>query len=109
MAQNKMAVIGDRDSIMLWRALGIETVFADTALSITRAVDRLAREGAAVVYITEQCAEQVPETIQKYLTEPFPAIIPIPNREGSTGFGMRGIRKNIEKAIGADILFNTEE
>lgn len=94
---------------MLWRALGVETVFADTALSITREIDRLAREGAVVIYITEQSAALVPETIQRYLTEPFPAIIPIPNREGTTGYGMAGIRKNIEKAIGADILFGNEE
>ena len=26
MAENKIAVIGDRDSVMLWRALGIETI-----------------------------------------------------------------------------------
>ena len=109
MAERKIAVIGDRDSIMLWRALGVETIFADTALSIARAVDRLAKDGTVVIYITEQCAKLIPEMIKKYLTEPFPAIIPIPNREGTTGLGMAGIRKNVEKAIGTDILFNSEE
>ena len=94
---------------MLWRALGIETVFADGSLSAARAVDRLAREGAAVIYITEEYAQQIPETIQKYLAEPFPALIPIPNQKGTTGFGMQGMRKNIEKAIGTDILFHDEE
>ena len=109
MAQNKIAVIGDRDSVMLWRALGIETVFASSALATAKAVDRLAKEGAAVIYITEACAKQIPEVLQKYLTEPFPALIPIPNRDGTTGLGMYGIRKNIEKAIGTDILFHDEE
>ena len=94
---------------MLWRALGIETVFVDSGLKAARAVDRLAREGAAVIYITEEYAQQIPETLQKYLTEPFPALIPIPNQKGTTGFGLQGVRKNIEKAIGADILFHGEE
>ena len=93
---------------MLWRALGVETVFAADALSITRAIDRLAREGAAIIYITEQAAALVPDTIQKYLTQPFPAIIPIPNREGTTGYGMAGIKRNVDKAIGADILFGDQ-
>ena len=46
----------------------------------------------------------MPEAIEKYKTEPFPAIIPIPNRFGTNGLGMKGIQDNIEKAIGADIL-----
>ena len=58
----------------------------------------------AVIYITEPAAELVEETIAVYKTEPFPAIIPIPNRFGSKGIGLKGIKDNIEKAIGADIL-----
>ena len=95
--QTKIAIIGDRDSVMLWGALGIETVFADQPQEIERAVHRLAREGAAIIYITEQALQKAPETIERYKTEPFPAII------------MRGIRANVEKAIGADILFEGEE
>ncbi len=109
LAQNKIAAVGDRDSVMLWRALGVETVFADNALSVAKAIDRLAREGTAVIYITEQSAELIPDTIKRYLTEPFPAIIPIPNREGTTGYGLAGIKKNVDKAIGADILFADED
>ena len=84
-------------------------MFADNALAVTRSIDRLAREGAAVIYITEQSAEMIPDTIRRYLTQPFPAIIPIPNREGTTGLGMAGIKRNVDKAIGVDILFRDDE
>jgi V/A-type H+-transporting ATPase subunit F len=104
LSYKKMAVIGDKDSVMLWRALGVETIFADEPGQVDRAINRLAREGTAVIYITEQCAQMVPETIRRYLTEPFPCIIPIPNKDGSNGFGVESIRKNVEKAVGADIL-----
>ena len=107
--QTKIAIIGDRDSVMLWGALGIETVFADDPREIDRAVHRLAREGAAIIYITEQALQKAPEAAERYKTQPFPAIIPVPNAEGSLGIGMRGIRANVEKAIGADILFEGEE
>ena len=109
MAENKIAVIGDRDSVMLWRALGIETVFATEQREIERAIHRLAREGAAVIYITEADAELAAEAIGRYRTEAFPAIIPIHDRGGSNGLGQRGIKANIEKAIGADILFENKE
>ncbi|MBC8546538.1 V-type ATP synthase subunit F [Clostridiaceae bacterium NSJ-31] len=100
-----IAAIGDRDSVMLFHALGIHAVYADDAQGIEKAIHQLAHAGCAVIYITEQAAVLAPEAIERYKTEPFPAIIPIPNRSGSLGLGMQGIRANVEKAIGADILF----
>lgn len=102
--QAKLAVIGDQDSVMIFQALGVRTIYADQAKEIEQAIHNLAKEGFAVIYITEQAAENVPEAIEQYKTEPFPAIIPIPNRFGTNGLGMKGIKANIEKAIGADIL-----
>lgn len=100
-----LAAIGDRDSIMLFGALGIRAVYAETPQDIEKAIHQLAHSGCAVIYITEQAAALVNEAIDRYKTEPFPAIIPIPGKLGSTGLGMKGIRENVEKAIGADILF----
>ncbi len=42
------------------------------------------------------------------LAQPLPAIIPIPGSRGNTGLGMQKLRANVEKAIGADILFEKE-
>lgn len=109
MQQGSIAVIGDRDSVMLWRSLGVETVFADKASDIEKSIHRLARDGYKIIYITEQAAGLAAEAVDRYKNETFPAIILIPNREGSQGLGMQGIRDNIEKAIGADILFEEEE
>ena len=106
MAQNKIAVIGDRDSVMLFRALGIQVVYAETAEKVEKAIHTLAREGCAVIYITEDAAQMAIEAVERYKSETFPAIIPIPNRNGTTGLGMARIRKDVEKAIGADILFS---
>ncbi|MDO4289447.1 MAG: V-type ATP synthase subunit F [Eubacterium sp.] len=102
--RQKLAVIGDKDSVMIFQALGFQTVYADGQAQIEKAIHSLARDGAAVIYITEAAAQLAQETIAVYKTEPFPAIIPIPNRFGSQGIGMKGIQENVEKAIGADIL-----
>lgn len=102
--QAKIAVVGDASSIMIFKALGFITVAADERSAIEKAVRKLAQEDTAVIYITETAAAEVPETISDYKTAPFPAIIPIPDRFGSQGIGMKGIKDNVEKAIGADIL-----
>lgn len=43
--------------------------------------------------------------IDEYATATFPAIIPIPAGSRSLGLGMKRVKENVEKAVGADILF----
>lgn len=38
----------------------------------------------------------------------LPVVVPIPNNKGTLGWGMGKIKENVEKAIGADILFKKE-
>ena len=67
MNQNvSIAAVGDRDSVMLFKALGIEAVYVDDAHQTEKAIHRLAREGCAVIYITEQAAAWAPEAIERY-------------------------------------------
>ena len=44
------------------------------------------------------------EDVAKYKDQPMPAIIAIPGRAGSTGYGMASIKTAVERAVGADIL-----
>jgi V/A-type H+-transporting ATPase subunit F len=105
---NKIGVVGDSDSVIGFKALGID-VFPATGGEIMKAINRLAAEGYAIIFVTEQAAETAAETIDRYKTSPFPAIIPIPGNRGTTGFGMKGIRANVEKAIGTNIFFGDED
>ena len=58
----------------------------------------------AVIFITEEIAESIEDIVNRYKARPYPAVIPIPGAQGSDGFGMKGISKNVEKALGTDIL-----
>lgn len=104
---NKIGVVGDSDSIIGFRTLGID-VYPAAENEVTAVINRLAASGYAIIFVTEQAAEAAAETIDRYKTSPFPAIIPIPGNRGGAGFGMKGIHANVEKAIGADILFKDE-
>jgi V/A-type H+-transporting ATPase subunit F len=100
----KAAVIGDRQSVFGFAALGL-SVFCETEPEkITKLINRLAHSGFAVIYITEAAAAAAGETIDKYKSEKLPAIILIPGIGGNTGEGMRKLHESVEKAVGSDVL-----
>lgn len=101
----KAAVIGDRDSILGFKALGID-VFDSAKVKPSEVIKELADDNYAVVFITEDILYKAEDAMDKYADTPLPAIIPIPSNKGSKGLGMENIKKAAEKAIGADILFN---
>ena len=96
---NKIGVIGGRDSVLGFRALGLDTCIAESGEQAKDAIHRMAKENYAIIYITEHLAAQIPAEIE--LT---PAVILIPGREGSLGIGTAGVHAAAEKAVGADIL-----
>lgn len=100
----RLAVLGDRESVLGYRTLGFEVRFAEDAAEGAKALADLAKEGFAVIYITEQLACKIEEGIAKYKDSPLPAIILIPGKEGSLGIGMKGVHSAVERAVGADIL-----
>ena len=101
---NRIAVIGGRDSVLGFRALGLETCIAETGEQAKAAIHRMAKEDYAIIYLTEHLAAQIPTEIERRRGDTVPAIILIPGREGSLGIGMVGVRTAAEKAVGADIL-----
>ncbi len=109
----KIAVIGERDSIYGFAALGLSIYPVEDVQEGARVFRRLAeQEGErryAVIYITESLAAQLEEEIEKCRSQKFPAVIPIPGIAGNTGAGMRAVKKSVEQAVGSDIIFNEDE
>ncbi|MBD5085780.1 MAG: V-type ATP synthase subunit F [Clostridiales bacterium] len=108
MREGKIAVIGDKDLILAFKAISMEVFCADTKEEGEKLVRSLARN-YSVIFITENLAEQMDSLLAKYKTKAYPAIIPIPSSGKSNGYGMRGIKADVERAIGTDILFNKED
>ena len=100
----KIAVLGDRDSIYGFAALGLDTYPVYDPTEAIRTLRRLAEGNYAVIYITEALAAEIDEELDRYRSQRLPAIILIPGREGSLGIGKDNIQRAIERAVGADIL-----
>lgn len=99
----KAAVVGDRESIYGFAALGLTVCEAD-AQTAGDTVDDLAKKGYAVIYVTENIARDIRPRIDKYRSMSVPAIILIPGVKGNTGEGVKDVHLSVEKAVGSDIL-----
>ena len=99
-----IAVLGDRESVLGFKALGLDVVPAETPEEGRKALHRLAQEGCAIIYMTEQLAAALGPEIAKYDDCVRPAVILIPGKAGSLGIGMANVKKSVERAVGADIL-----
>lgn len=102
----KIAVLGDRDSIYGFAALGLETFPVTETEEAAKKLKSLAEGEYAVIYITEALQAKLEVEIDKYRTSHLPAIIPIPGVSGNTGMGMLNVKKSVEQAVGSDIIFN---
>ena len=100
----KIAVIGDKDSIYGFAAVGLEIFPCDDAQEAVHTIRRMAENGYGVIYITEKLASQIEGDLAQYREKPVPAIIPIPGADGNTGLGMRNVSKSVQQAVGSDIL-----
>lgn len=100
----RIGVIGDKDSILPFKALGIDVFPVVGPEETRRTLDTLARDKYGIVFITEQAAQLIPESIDRYVKELVPAVILIPSNQGSLNIGLDKITENVEKAVGSNIL-----
>ena len=100
----KISVVGDEDSILAFKALGVDVFPVNTSNEARNTIDSLAKKDCAVIFVTEQVAAGIKETIERYDNQMLPAIILIPSNQGSLNIGSARIKENIEKAVGVNIL-----
>ena len=106
MSKLKIVVIGGNDTVIGFKAVGLEAVPAASAAEAHQALKELTGEGSdyAIIYIEEKLAEQLQHEIDRFKDSPSPAIILIPGREGSMGLGQMALREAVERAVGTNIL-----
>ena len=99
----KIAVLGDRDSVLGFKALGLDIFPVEGVEEGRQTLHQLAKEDYAIIYVTEQLAVNLSADIARYKTEVTPAVILIPGKTGSLGIGAQALQSAVERAVGADI------
>ncbi len=103
---HKIGVVGDYESVCGFSALGLDTFYAEDAQSAYQIVKRLVKNIYGIIYVIEEYMEELSEVYEKYSEMQIPAIVPIPSAKGAMGFGMERVKRNVNRAVGSDIIFN---
>ena len=105
----KIGIIGDRDSVLGFMALGYAVFEVQNAEDAANKLHELVKsEKYAVLFVVEDIAIAIEEDIAKYKDKPLPAITVIPGSRGSTGYGMANIKNAALRAVGTDMLFDND-
>lgn len=111
-----LAIIGTKDQILGFKALGMTAVNAADAEEakeklfelVAQEVDLGAgetRKKYAIIFVLEEYMSLLNKDDYKKLNkEALPAVIPIPGIEGTSGFGLTRIKRMVEQAVGSDIF-----
>lgn len=107
MTNAKIAAVGRHESVLLFSAAGIKTVFVTDDSEALQSVKTLVKDGVQVIFLTENFAQELEEPLRKYRQTAYPIVLPVPEKSGPTGYSMAKINANMEKALGTN-LFNKE-
>ncbi len=101
---SEIAMIGDRDSILGFKALGVAIFPVNTKDESIAALGKVIVQEYKVAFITEQIAPS-PEEIASIIGDrTFPIVTMVPSNRGATGLAMQRLQMLVRKAAGADIL-----
>ena len=101
----RCAIVGDGDSIMVFKAAGVDSFPAADGKSARDTLRKVARE-YSVIFLTEELARELGDFLKRFDEQPYPVVLSIPSKNGSTGYGTELLQSAMERALGVDILFN---
>ena len=101
----KTAIVGDGDSIMVFKAAGVATFPAENEKKAREILRKIARE-YQIIFLTEDLAQNMAEFLKRFDEEPYPIVLSIPSASGSQGYGVQVLKNAMERALGVDILFH---
>ena len=104
----KIAVIGGPDTVIGFKALGLDTFPVREAAEAHRIFKDLTKpdrpDQYAIIYLEENLAEPLKADIDRFKDSPSPAVILIPGKDGSLGLGQSALQAAVERAVGVNIL-----
>ena len=106
--QGKTAIIGCGESVIAFKAGGVEAFPVADSAEARETLRKLAKT-YKVIFITDDVASELDDLITRMNEKPYPVIVPIPSDKGENGYARRRMTEQMERALGVDILFNRED
>jgi V/A-type H+-transporting ATPase subunit F len=105
---SKIAFIGDRDSVLGLRALGVAAIPVSTPDEARARFGAAVTEGYAIIFVTEDVYEACADQIAGRRDQALPTVTALPAVRGSRGLAAKEIHRAVCAAVGADILAGGE-
>lgn len=97
------AIIGDKESLAGFTALGVDGYPAHTRAETETALEKAQRAGCALILLTEAAALHVRARIEALRQKEGPPVLILPGETGNTGQAEREIEAAIRQAAGAGL------
>ncbi len=104
MAEGRIAFMGDADSVLGFKALGVETVVPRNADEAREQFARLVKEKTAIIMITEDMIDHLQDQIDETVHMAIPSVVVLPGIKGTQKRGEDTIRELIIRAVGVDLM-----
>ena len=105
MTDGKIAIIGDGDSITVFRAAGVAAFPAENSAKAKEVLRRIAKD-YSIIFLTEELAKELTVFLKRFDEQPYPVVLSVPSKNGSSGHGDEMLKSAMERALSVDILFN---
>jgi vacuolar-type H+-ATPase subunit F/Vma7 len=106
--EGKVAVLGDRDFVMPFSALGVDTFEAGSDREqIIENAKKILQGQYALVVVAEDAAPAAKETFAQVKKQPIPAVVVVPFTTQTAGFATKELAQELKMATGVNILDKT--
>jgi V/A-type H+-transporting ATPase subunit F len=102
---SKVVAVGERDSIIGFKAVGVELESVKSSSEVDAVLKRLSQDASVgLILITETIAEGCFDAISSFRDESPVVILIVPSHLPSKHISMQEMKRDIEKAVGIDML-----
>ena len=105
---SNIALIGEKEVIIGFSLVGLKLFPVIESVEAIAALKECRENNFAIVFITNEIAQKIIDKIEEYQKLSSITICILPNRTKKSELSLNILRKNVEKAVGTDILFRKE-
>jgi V/A-type H+-transporting ATPase subunit F len=105
MLTSRLAVVGERATVVAFEGLGISAFPVESVDDERNTVSRLIRKKEhAVIFVTEDIGKDLTDVIAESGREYVPSVVLVPSSSGSQQIGLKKLSRVLKRALGTDIL-----
>lgn len=104
----RIAIIGNKNIIQPFKLFGIEIFSIKSEEEGREIIKTISQANFAVVFVTEDWIKKLDKDLDELKKRTIPAVVSLPTHLSQEEYGLKELKKTVERAIGSDILFKNK-